>query len=404
MKKRLISAALALCLCFTSAAAAGTGNGKGFQHKHQAQQYQDVQNHWCAPYAKSCGETGLMQGVGNGFAPNGLVKNAQVATVAARIREVLTGKAIPLPTPKQGETIPWYQGYMDYLTAAGVTGLGQPEENATRGSVIAVLGQVVPAEQLTALNQITALPDTADEIVLRCYNAGILTGTDEYGNFNAAGTLKRCELAAMVARITDVDLRQKFVPKTEFDPLVALLSFDGATAVATVNGEKVPAFVYAYSIVAATNLVAQDMAENGLPFGWKAYTSAAQTKTATQAVGEKARDLAVQYMIVRQLAATHKVTLTAEDSAALTAQRLEIMGGGSYQDYLAGIHTMGVTDREYRWILETTALSKKLAALTPAVDKKVILQAMEKAEILPLPTAQSVDVQKLYEGLNPKKA
>ncbi|MEG0824568.1 MAG: S-layer homology domain-containing protein [Oscillospiraceae bacterium] len=402
MKKRLLSALLALCLCVTAAGA--VGNGKGFQHKHQAQQYQDVQNHWCAPYAKSCGETGLMNGVGNGFAPNGLVKNAQVAAVAARIREVLTGEAIPLPTPKQGETILWYQGYMDYLTAAGVIGLGQPQENATRGSVIAVLGQVVPPEQLTAINEITALPDTADETVLRCYNAGILTGIDAYGSFHAAGTLKRCELAAMVARITDVELRQKCVLQTETDPLVALLGFDGTTPVATVNGEKVPAFVCAYSIVAATNLVAQDMAENGLPFGWKAYTSAAQTKTANQAVAEKARDMAVQYVLVRQLAATHKVTLTAEDLTALTAQRLEMMGGGSYQDYLTGLHTMGITDREHRWILETTALSKKLAALTPAVDKKFILQAMEKAEILPLAAAQSADVQKLYEGLNPKKA
>lgn len=397
MKKRLLSAALALCLCFTSAAAAGTGNGKGFQHKHQAQQYQDVQNHWCAPYAKSCGETGLMNGTGSGFAPNGLVKNSQVAAVAARMREALTGAAIP----KQDETRPWYEVYLTYLTAAGITGLGQPEANATRGSAIAVLGQVVPPEQLAALNRITALPDTADEVVLRCYNAGILTGTDEYGNFHAADTLKRCELAAMVARITDVELRQKFVPKTEFDPLVALLGFDGATAVATVNGEKVPAFVYAYSIVAATNLVAQDMAESGLPFGWKAYADAAQTKTATQAVAEKARDTAVQYALVRQLAQAHKVTLTAEDLADLAEKRSSMMGGGSYADYLVGIHAMGVTDGEFRWILETTALSKKLAALSPAIGKAAIQTAQEKAEILPLPAAQSVDVQKLYEGLNP---
>ena len=41
----------------------------------------------------------------------------------------------------------------------------------------------LPEDQLPAVNTITALPDTADADVLRFYNAGILTGVNEYGMF-----------------------------------------------------------------------------------------------------------------------------------------------------------------------------------------------------------------------------
>lgn len=46
-----------------------------------------------------------------------------------------------------------------------------------------MLAAVVPEDMLTPINQITALPDTADAAVLSFYNAGILTGVDDWGTF-----------------------------------------------------------------------------------------------------------------------------------------------------------------------------------------------------------------------------
>ena len=62
------------------------------------------------------------------------------------------------------------------------------------------------------INQITALPDAADAAVLSFYNAGILTGVDDWGTFAPDKTLTRAETAAMVARVARPELRESFSP------------------------------------------------------------------------------------------------------------------------------------------------------------------------------------------------
>ena len=75
-----------------------------------------------------------------------------------------------------------------------------------------MLAAVVPEDMLTPINQITALPDTADAAVLSFYNAGILTGVDDWGTFAPDKTLTRAETAAMVARVARPELRENFSP------------------------------------------------------------------------------------------------------------------------------------------------------------------------------------------------
>ena len=77
---------------------------------------------------------------------------------------------------------PWYASYVDYLEKLGVE-VPDPVKQATRQEFIAMLAAVVPEDMLTPINQITALPDTADAAVLSFYNAGILTGVDDWGTF-----------------------------------------------------------------------------------------------------------------------------------------------------------------------------------------------------------------------------
>lgn len=165
---------------------------------------------WYADAVKTCYEAGLMQGTSaETFYPDGTMYVAEVATVAARMREAITGQPIPRATPLPGQTRAWYEDYVDYLTAAGVS-VALPTQLATRAQFVAYLSAVIPAEELPAINAVTALPDSDSQAVLRFYNAGILTGLDDYGTFNASGTLTRAQCAAMVARILRPQLRQTF--------------------------------------------------------------------------------------------------------------------------------------------------------------------------------------------------
>lgn len=176
-----------------------------------------------------CVETGLMKGTGTGetFSPGGAITVAEVAMVAARMYSKI--EEVPIP---QGNT--WYDGAFtllkayaqeicDLLNQPGYSPEGLevhslwPEEEypslykdpaapATRLDFVTLLGLgAYPGE---ALNDISRLPDTDDYTVLSFYNAGVVTGTDEYGTFNGDGGLTRAEAAAMVARVVRPELRR----------------------------------------------------------------------------------------------------------------------------------------------------------------------------------------------------
>ena len=85
-------------------------------------------------------------------------------------------------------------------------------QTADRQDFITLLAAVVPEGMLTPINTITSLPDTEDADVLAFYNAGILTGVDDWGTFAGERTLTRAECAAMVARVARPELRQAFTP------------------------------------------------------------------------------------------------------------------------------------------------------------------------------------------------
>lgn len=233
MKKKLVCGFLCLGLCLGSAQAAETG-------------FTDVKDDdWFAPYVSVCVESGLMKGTGDGtFNPSGTITVAEVAAIAARMRESATGEAIPGVTPRPGESLPWYQQYVGYLTANGVA-VPEPTKNATRQDFISLLSAVTPAGELTAINSISSLPDTADPEVLAFYNAGILTGTDDFGTFAGDRTLTRSEAAAMVSRVVRKELRLPFVPAqpstgTPSAPVSSNSGNLGGDVVMLVNGREVP--------------------------------------------------------------------------------------------------------------------------------------------------------------------
>ena len=212
MKQQLIALALSTALLAGSAAAIAPE--EAFPAVNTYPGFADVAGSaWYAATVQTCYEVGLMTGTGTGFAPDQVLTVGEVAAIAARMNEAITGDSIYLVD----STLPWYASYVDYLEKLGVE-VPDPVKQATRQEFIAMLAAVVPEDMLTPINQITALPDTADAAVLSFYNAGILTGVDDWGTFAPDKTLTRAETAAMVARVARPELRENFSPTTPCSP------------------------------------------------------------------------------------------------------------------------------------------------------------------------------------------
>lgn len=225
MKKNILCGILAAGLLLGSVQAAESG-------------FTDVtDSDWFAPYVSVCVENGLMNGTGAGaFSPQGVITAGEVAAIAARLGESLNGEPIVYGTAAPGEKLPWYHWYVENLKSYGVT-VAAPESPASRLEFISYLSAVTPQENLSVINSISSLPDTADSAVLSFYNAGILTGVDDYGTFSGNRTLTRSEAAAMVARLVNPDLRLPFTPKEK--EATPPTSYAGDDVAMTVNGTPV---------------------------------------------------------------------------------------------------------------------------------------------------------------------
>ena len=205
-------AALLMSAALLAGSAAAISPEEAFPKVNEYPGFIDVEaGSWYEDPARICAEVGLMQGTGHAFAPYQILTVGEVATIAARMNEAITGDPIPMATPAAGETLPWYFSYVTYLEKLGIDVPG-PEKGATRLELLTLMGGVVPDDMLSPINTITALPDTDDATVLRFYNAGILTGVDAWGTFAPDKSLTRAETAALVARVARPELRERFTP------------------------------------------------------------------------------------------------------------------------------------------------------------------------------------------------
>lgn len=103
--------------------------------------------------------------------------------------------------------------YVDYAVANGFLEEGRFEDyNAQiqRYEIAELLADV--CGDLPAINNVEKIPDVASGVdyaskVLKLYNAGVLAGNDNYGNFAPYSYLLRSEISAMAVRIADSSLR-----------------------------------------------------------------------------------------------------------------------------------------------------------------------------------------------------
>ena len=142
MKKQLIALALSTALLAGSAAAIAPE--EAFPAVNTYPGFADVAGSaWYAATVQTCYEVGLMTGTGAGFAPDQVLTVGEVAAIAARMNEAITGEAIPV----SDSALPWYTSYVDYLEKLGVA-VPDPVKQATRQEYITMHAAVQPEDIL----------------------------------------------------------------------------------------------------------------------------------------------------------------------------------------------------------------------------------------------------------------
>ena len=241
----LLSLALALSLALP--AAAGEETQWLVDPVKDAPAFTDTAGIWCESEVAVVYQAGLLEGQSERqFNPSGTWMPEHVVAVCARLYSLLTGGDGVMAEAAEGEA--WYQPYYDYLAQAlryegGADALMMnfhaTKYPAKRWHFLQLLHETLEAAEveLPAVNAVSVVPDTADPDLLDLYNAGVLTGSDEYGTFRSNDTINRGQAAAILARLVDPALRQTFTLKS-FDLCTDVLGLEAdSQAVAITYGD-----------------------------------------------------------------------------------------------------------------------------------------------------------------------
>lgn len=197
---------------------------------------------------------GLMIGSDDGgFDPDGSITVAQIAAIAARLNAVYSGGSADFE-----QTDPWYGVYFDRLRSVGVSlpDALEPNGYATRRLVAAILADSLPAEAFREINRVEngMIPDVklsdegAEEIYL-LYRAGVLTGSDAAGSFEPDSFIRRCDVAALLARVVSAPMRRSLTLTAPPYPEVKVIpaSDDGVFSSSAMLGNSLVQGMQLYS-------------------------------------------------------------------------------------------------------------------------------------------------------------
>ena len=254
-KSRLAALFLALTMLLCTLPVSADESGWLVPKVKNSPNFADVTGIWCESYVETVYQAGLMEGKSTTkFDAASPLTGAQITVISARLHNLLRGGNGVLPAP--GESEAWYQPAVDYLSSHceddGVreilrrfdwTTLDFANTPCTRLCFVTMLAGVLP-EPLPAINEIRIVPDSTDTRVLAFYRAGILNGSDAYGTFGESASLSRGAAAAMLARLADPAQRLTFTLKS-LDLCRDVLGIEPDTALLTVNGEDIPAELFA---------------------------------------------------------------------------------------------------------------------------------------------------------------
>ncbi len=214
MKKRILSATLALMCAVTllqnvvlaaEYPTVRTYNG----------QFTDInKNDWFYDEVAAAYSLGVISGASAAsYNPNGNLSIAEAVKFAAVSHQLLTKGKVDEVT---SDTV-WYRPYLEYCKKNYIVTEDYPDYDtpALRAQVAVLFSRAITASgaETDELNEIT--PDVLRDVdssdwysgaAYRMYRWGIMTG-DENGNLSPNDTIKRSEIAAVVMRVIDPDVR-----------------------------------------------------------------------------------------------------------------------------------------------------------------------------------------------------
>ena len=234
--KRILVFLLILSLLTASAAPAfaASGSMKNFERSRIYDgDFGDVpETAWYYPYVTAAFEYGFVSGKGEGrFDPEGNITLAETLVIADQIHSIYYGEEVER-TPSD----PWFTPYVDYALENGIIAegtFGDYNAKATRAQFAAIMASALPEKALPLIGEVTLIPDvpaTASyaEPIYKLYNAGIVSGSDEYGSFHPTSNIRRCEVAVIALNMAEQDRRR--APELKVEE-VKLYSDSGATLI-----------------------------------------------------------------------------------------------------------------------------------------------------------------------------
>lgn len=223
--------ALSLALAVTLGLSVSASAAQGWQNFEKTKTYQgqfsDVPaSQWYAGYVEDMYEYGLVNGrTSTSFAPNGTMTIAEVIVLADRIHNLYYDRGLDLTSLKPGSYEAWYMPYVEYAVENDIIEAADYiywyNTPALRRDVARILCNAVPASALPAIHELDdqIIPDlngggstdndeqTARQ-VRRLYEAGVLTGSDQFGSLQGPENIKRCEVMALATRLVDPSQRK----------------------------------------------------------------------------------------------------------------------------------------------------------------------------------------------------
>ena len=211
----LLCSALLIGLLSTSGVLAANESLDNFagRNVYKENMFSDVAaDAWYAKNVQSAYTMGLMYGKSNSrFDPEGNITLAETIAIAARLHSIFHSKRDDFI-----QDTPWYQVYVEYAMDTGLIeeAYSDYSRTVTRAEFAQIIGQALPDKALRVIGNVPdgAIPDVRlddvnGQMIYKLYRAGVLTGNDEKGTFTPNRPIRRCEIAAIVSRMADADLR-----------------------------------------------------------------------------------------------------------------------------------------------------------------------------------------------------
>ncbi len=206
MKNKISILLLVLSLSLNFCFATGYDNFK-IQKDYDDSIFGDVKaDQWYYDNVKTAYQYGLINGkLYNTFDPDGDLTLAETIKLAATLRSVYTGKAIPIK-----ETGQWYESYVDFALDEGIIKElnGKLDAPIKRIEFASIFAKALPSQALRPINRIDdglipdlPITDSHAPDVYNLYRAGVITGSNEEGVFLPKTNIKRREVATILTRM-----------------------------------------------------------------------------------------------------------------------------------------------------------------------------------------------------------